>query len=221
MWMSRLGFLQLLCAFKQLKFSSFYLSLSASITFLWFSKAHAVVLRLAAIVWRCIHSHVHSHWNLHILAFIGETISVRTNKYWMSRLGFSNEPFRVFATVVFLQTTQVFFLLPFSICIYSFSSFYRSLSTSITSLSFTFLYLHLFYGFFLVASIISLPFTFLYLHLFYGFFLAASITYLPSTFLYLHLFYDFFLAASITSLPSTFLYMYLFYCFFLTVRASE
>ena len=32
--MSRLGFSQLLCFFKQLRFSSFYLSLSASITFL-------------------------------------------------------------------------------------------------------------------------------------------------------------------------------------------
>jgi len=94
---------------------------------------------------------------------------------------------------VFLQTTQVFFLLPFSICIYYFSSFYLSLSASITSLPFTFLDLHLFYSFFLVASITSVPFTFLYLNLFYGFFLAASITSLPSTFLYLHLFYDFFI----------------------------
>jgi len=131
---------------------------------------------------------------LHTLAFIGETIGARTNKKRMSRLGFSNEPFRVFAAVVFLQTTQIFFLLPFTICIYYFSSFYLSLSASITSLPFTFLYLHLFYGFFLVASITSLPFTFVYLLLFYGFFLAASITSLPSTFLYLHLFYRFFLA---------------------------
>ena len=148
--MSRLGFLQLLCAFKQLRFSSFYLSLSASITFLSFSQPQAVVLRLAAVTWRWIHSYVHnhySHWNLHTLAFIGETISVRTNKKRMSRLRFSNEPFRVFAAVVFPQTIKVFFLLPFSICIYYFSSFNLSLSASITSLPFSFLYLHLMYGF--------------------------------------------------------------------------
>ena len=161
--MTRLGFLQLLCAFKQLRFVSFYLTLSSSIIFLWFSQAHAVVLRLAAVMWRCIHSYVYSHyshWNLHILAFIGETIGVRTNKKRMSCLGFSNEPFRVFATVVFLQTTQVFFLLPFTICIYFFSSFHLSLSASITSLSFTFPYLHLLFGFFLLHLLLLflLPF---------------------------------------------------------------
>jgi len=114
-------------------------------------------------MWRCIHSYLrshYSHWNLHTLAFIGETIGVRTNKKRMSRLRFSNKPFRVFATVVFLQTTQVFLLLPFSICIYYFSSFYLSLSASITSLPFTFLYLHLFYGFFLLHLLLLflLPF---------------------------------------------------------------
>jgi len=102
----------------------------------------------------------------------------------------------VFIAVVFLQTTHVFFLLPFSICIDYFYSFYLSLSASITSLPFTFLYLHLFDGFSVVACITSLPFTLLYLHLF-------------------------FLAASITSLSSTFLYLDLFYGFFIVVRASK
>ena len=112
----------------------------------------------------------------------------------MNRLGFSNEPFKIFAAVVFLLTTQVFFLLPFSICIYYFSSFYISLFASITSPPFSYLYMHLLYGFFLIAFITSPPFTFLYLHLFYGFFVVAFFTYLPSTFLYLHLFYGFFVA---------------------------
>jgi len=72
---------------------------------------------------------------------------------------------------MFLQKIQVFFLLPFSICIYFFSSFNLSLSASITSLPFTFLYLQLFYGFYIATYITSLPSNFLYLHLFYVFFL--------------------------------------------------
>jgi len=79
----------------------------------------------------------------------------------MSHLGFSNEPFRIFAAVVFFFKQL------------RFSSFYLSLSASITFFPSTFLYLHLFYGFFLAASITSLPSTFLYLHLFYVFFLAV------------------------------------------------
>ena len=169
--------MQLLCAFKQLRFSSFYHSLFAYITFFWFSQQHAVVFRFAAVMWRCIHSYVHSHynrWNLHTLIFIGETIGVRANKNRLSRLGFSNVSFRVFATVVFLQKTQVF-------------SFYLSLSASITFLPSTFHYLHLLLLFLLPFFIYIYLIVFSLLHLLHLFLLPFFICINFSVFSLLHI----------------------------------
>jgi len=146
--MGHLGFLQLLCAFKQLRFSSFYHSLFAYITFFLFSQQHAVVFRFAAVMWRCIHSYVHNHYshlNLHTQACIGETISIRTNRKRMSRFGFSQ-------LLCFFKQ-------------FKFSSFYLSLSASITFLPSTFLYLHLLLLFLLPFFICIYFMVFTLLHL--------------------------------------------------------
>ena len=124
--MSRLGFSQLLCFFKQFRFSSFYFSLSAFITFLpsTFLYLHLLPLFLLPF-FIYIYFMVLSLLHLLLLFLLPFFICI----YFMAfslllelqRNKKVNEPFRVSTAVVCLQTTQVFFLLPFFICIYYFS----------------------------------------------------------------------------------------------------